>query len=165
MRKTLTDKGVVALKPRAERYAEPDPQLAGLYVRVQPSGAKSYVAVARNPAGKQIWTTIGTAGVMRIPEAREAARTIIRRVRAGLLAVEPRAETFGAVVVNWLKRHVDANALISSREIKRLLDVHVLPVWRDREFIAIRRSDVAALLDRAAAKGVDAAIVHHAQHP
>ena len=69
-------------------------------------------------------------------------------MHAGLLAVEPKAETFGAVVTNWLKRHVDANALISSREIKRLLDVHVLPVWTDRAFTAIRRSDVAALLDR-----------------
>jgi hypothetical protein len=29
-----------------------------------------------------------------------------------------------------------------------LLKVHVLPVWRDREFTSIRRSDVAALLDR-----------------
>jgi integrase len=148
MRKTLTNKGVVALKPRAERYAAPDPQLTGHYVRVQPSGAKAFVAVARDPAGKQLWTTISTTDVMNITEARELARDIIKRVRAGLPAVEPKAETFGSVVENWLKRHVDANALISSREINRLLDVHVLPSWRDREFIAIRRSDVAALLDR-----------------
>ena len=148
MRKTFTNKGVLALKPRAERYAAPDPQLTGHYVRVQPSGAKAFVAVARDPAGKQLWTTIGAADVMNITEARELARDIIKRVRAGLPAVEPKAETFGSVVENWLKRHVDANALISSREIKRLLDVHVLPAWRDREFTSIRRSDVAALLDR-----------------
>ena len=49
MRKTLTDKGVAALKPRAGRYAFPDSQLAGHYVRVQPSGAKSFVAVTRDP--------------------------------------------------------------------------------------------------------------------
>jgi hypothetical protein len=41
MHKTLTDKGVVALKPRAERYAEPDPELRGHYVRVQRSGRKT----------------------------------------------------------------------------------------------------------------------------
>jgi hypothetical protein len=45
MRKTLSDKGVAALKPRAGRYAFPDPELRGHYVRVQPSGAKSFVAV------------------------------------------------------------------------------------------------------------------------
>jgi integrase len=51
------------------------------------------------------------------------------------------------VVENWRKRHVEANGLRSAAEINRLLDVHVLPKWKDREFTAIRRSDVAALLD------------------
>jgi integrase len=36
----------------------------------------------------------------------------------------------------------------SAREINRLLDAHVLPAWRDREFVSIRRSEVAALLDK-----------------
>jgi integrase len=148
MRKTLTDKGVAALKPRAQRYAAPDPQLTGHYVRITPNGAKSFAAVTRDPDGKQIWTTLGATDRMTIATARELAREAITRVRAGLPAVEPKAETFGAVVDNWLKRHVDANALISSREIKRLLDVHVLPTWRHREFTSIRRSDVATLLDR-----------------
>jgi integrase len=84
---------------------------------------------------------------MSIDAARERARAILQRVRAGLPAVEPKAETFAAVVANWLKRHVEANALRSSREIARLLAVHVLPVWQDREFTSIRRCDVAALLD------------------
>jgi hypothetical protein len=39
MRKSLSDAGVAALKPRAARYAHPDPELAGHYVRVTPSGA------------------------------------------------------------------------------------------------------------------------------
>jgi hypothetical protein len=39
MRKSLTDKGVAALEPRATRYAFPDPEMRGHYVRVQPSGA------------------------------------------------------------------------------------------------------------------------------
>ena len=38
MRKTITDKGVAALKPRAKRYAYPDPELRGHWIRVQPSG-------------------------------------------------------------------------------------------------------------------------------
>jgi hypothetical protein len=52
MRKTLSDKGVAALKPRAGRYAYPDPECRGHFVRVQPSGAKSFVAVTRGPDGK-----------------------------------------------------------------------------------------------------------------
>ena len=71
MRKTLTDKGVTALKPRSQRYAFPDPELRGHYVRVQPGGAKAFVTVARNPAGKQVWTTIGATDVLSIDDAAE----------------------------------------------------------------------------------------------
>jgi integrase len=147
MRKSLTDKGVAALKPRAARYAFPDPELRGHYVRVQPSGVKSFVAVTVDPNRKQIWTTIGPCDAMSIEQAREQARGMLQRVRAGLPAIEPRAESFGAVTENWCKRHVEANALRSAREIRRLLAAHVLPSWRDREFVSIRRSDVALLLD------------------
>ncbi|MPZ38501.1 MAG: DUF4102 domain-containing protein [Rhizobiales bacterium] len=147
-RKTLSDKGVTALKPRASRYAFPDPELRGHYVRVQPSGAKSFVTVASNPAGKQVWTTIGAADVLGIEDARQQAREAIHRVRAGLPAVEAKTETFGTVAANWIKRHVEPNGLRSKCEIVRLLDRHVLPSWRDREFIGIKRSHVAALLDR-----------------
>jgi integrase len=148
MRKTLTDRGVLALKPRrGQRYAEPDAELAGHYVRVQPSGAKSYCAVSRNPAGRQIWTTIGSTETMPIGEARIRAREIMRRVRDGLPATEPKGETFGAVAQTWLVRHVEKNELRSAGEIKRLLDKYVLPAWSDLQFVSIRRSDVTALLD------------------
>jgi integrase len=151
MRKTLTDKGVAALKPRPKRYTEPDPQLAGHYVRVQPSGAKSYVAVARDPSGKQVWSTLGTPDMLPIDEARAMARERIRRVRDGLSAIAPapvKPDTFGDVAANWLRRHVEANGLRTGREMKRHLDVYVLARWKDRPMVGIRRSDVAALLDQ-----------------
>ena len=147
MRKSLTDKGVAALKPRATRYALPDPELRGHYVRVQPSGAKSFVTVARGPGGKQVWTTIGAADAMSIEEARGRARETLWRVRAGLPATEAKGESFSDVAANWLKRHVAAKGLRSRPEIERLLARHILSAWNDREFVSIRRSDVAALLD------------------
>jgi hypothetical protein len=88
VRKTLSDKGVAALKPRAQRYAFPDPELRGHFVRVQPSGSRTFVTVARDPNGKQVWTTIGAADVLKIEEAREQARNAIRRVKAGQPALE-----------------------------------------------------------------------------
>ena len=51
-RRTLTDTGVAVLRPRDGRYAVPDPELRGHYVRVAPTGAKTYVTVARDPGGK-----------------------------------------------------------------------------------------------------------------
>jgi integrase len=147
VRKTLTDRAIAALKPSAKAYGEGDPDLAGHYVRVWPSGKKTFCAVARNPSGKQVWTTIGESGALTVAQSRERARGIIQRVRDGLPAIEPRSESFGAVAAAWLKRHVEGNGLISAKEINRLLDANVLPSWKDREFTSIRRSDISSLLD------------------
>lgn len=150
MRKTLTNAGVAALKPRAARYAHPDPQLPGFYVRVQPSGAKSYVAVTHDPFGKQVWATLGPVELMTVDEAREKARDAIKRIRAGQPAFETpiKAETFGEISEQWLQRHVVARGLRSEREIRRILTMYVRPHWKDRPFRDIKRADIAALLDR-----------------
>jgi len=84
---------------------------------------------------------------MPIAEARDRAR-VIQRVRDGLPAVEAKAGTFAAVAANWLERHVEAKGLRSNPEINRFLNSHIPPAWKDREFASIRRSDVAALLDK-----------------
>ena len=147
-RKNLTDIGVRALKPRAARYTYPDPALAGHFLRVMPSGVKSFYAVVRDPQGKQQWVKTGSAETMPIEESRLRARAIIQRVRDGLPAIAPRAATFGAVVEEWRRRHVEKNGLRSAAEINRLLERHVLPDWRDRALPSIRKSDIAALLDR-----------------
>jgi integrase len=150
MRRRLTDAGVKALKPRAARYTMPDPELVGHYVRVMPSGAKSYVTVARTPLGKQVWTTIGSTDHIKIDDARDKARETIRRIKAGLPAIEappPAADSFAVVAENWQKRHVAAKGLRTAYNIERCLTKYVLPSWRDRPFADIRRKDVAALLD------------------
>ena len=149
MRKTLTDKGVAALKPRPQRYAFPDPQLTRHYVRVQPSGAKAFVVVARSPAGKQVWATVGAADAMPVEEARKRARVAIGRIRDSLTPFEAMPDTFASIAEQWLQRHAQANGLRTIKQITRLLRVHVLPAWGGRPFLSIRRSDVAALLDRA----------------
>ncbi|HET7448441.1 MAG TPA: site-specific integrase [Methyloceanibacter sp.] len=145
-RKTLTDKSVLALKPRDKLYAQPDPQLPGHYIRVSPTGSRTFVAVTRDPNGKQVWTTIGKAHLIGIEEARAKAREIINRVKGGQRVEGP--ESFQEVASEWLRRHVDAKAIITAPAIRGNLHNHVLPVWAGREFESIKRSDVAALMDR-----------------
>jgi integrase len=149
-RKTLTDKMVSALPRRAKRYTLGDPEQRGMYVRVMPRGPSVYCAVARSPYGKQIWATVGSADVIKIEEARERARTAIRRIKEGKPAFEPPAvapESFRAVAEEWLKRHVAAKGLRSRPEIERLLKQNVYPLWGKRSFVDIRRGDIAKLLD------------------
>src|SRR5262249_24046753 len=147
MRKTLTDRGVAAFKPRAQRYAVADPELRGHWIRVTATGAKSFVAVTRDRDGKQIWTTIGATDVFSIEQAREQARAILQRVRSGLPAIAPRAESFGDVIASWLERHVEGNGLRSQDKLIGLLDRHIDQAWRARPFTEVRRSDITALLD------------------
>ena len=160
----MSDKGVAALKPRANRYAVSDPELRGLWIRVQPTGLKSYATVTRNPDGKQVWTTIGTPDAMTIAAARAKARGILARVRDGLPAIEPKADTVAAVVENWRTRHVEKNRLRTAGDIKRLLDRHVLPVWGTRQFVSIRRSDVPTLARYGRGQARRTASRHGARH-
>ncbi|MCH8155053.1 MAG: DUF4102 domain-containing protein, partial [Proteobacteria bacterium] len=137
-RKTLTDAMILKLKPGSKRLTMPDPEMRGHYIRVTPTGAKSYVAVARAPDGKQIWATIGSADVTSIAEARDQARERIKRIKAGLPAIEPppaKPDSFKDIAENWLKRHVRAKGLRTEPEIVRILGKYVYPAWRDREFV------------------------------
>jgi integrase len=148
-RKQLTDNHIASLRPKASRYSVTDPLQRGHYVRVQPSGAKTFVAVCRDVYGKQQWITIGGTELT-VEQSREKAREIIRRVRAGLPAIEPPPvplDSYQAVAKNFLVRHVEASGLRSKDEIERVLEKYVLPVWGARDFVSIGRADIAELLD------------------
>jgi integrase len=149
-RKTLTDKMVATLPRRGKRYVLSDPEQRGMYIRVMPKGPNVYAAVARDPYGKQVWATVGSADVLKIEEARDKARKAIRRIKEGKPAFEPPAvapESFRAVAEEWIKRHVVAKGLRSRPEIGRVLKQNVYPLWGKRSFVGIKRSDIAKLLD------------------
>lgn len=63
-------------KPGPSPYEIRDTELKGLLVRVQPTGKKSFVCQYR-VAGKKTRATIGDAGVVKLPAARNKARAII----------------------------------------------------------------------------------------
>lgn len=105
----------------------------------------------------------GRSDHLRTDEARERAREAIKRIRAGLPPVEAPAakpDSFKAVAEQWLKRHVQENGHRSAAEVERVLRKDVFPEWGEREFVGIKRSDVAALLD----KVEDEAGASHADH-
>jgi integrase len=55
----LTDAAVRKLKPKRERREVPDSKATGLYVVIQPSGAKSFALRFRRPDGKPAKLTLG----------------------------------------------------------------------------------------------------------
>jgi integrase len=149
-RKKLTDRMVAALPRRRKRHFFPDPEMPGHGVRVLPDGPSSFYVIARDRFGKQRWVRLGGTAEMSIEQSRERARTVIRRLKDGLEPFEPppvQPDTVADVVANWLRRHVEAKGLRRGGEMRRLLEKHVIPIWGERAFADIRRSDIARLLD------------------
>jgi hypothetical protein len=149
-RKGLTDKQVAGLRRKPKRHTLSDPEMRGHFLRVPPDGPIVFVAVARDPYGKPVWATLGSTADLKIDEARQRARTAIRRIKDGLSAFEPpspKPDGVAVVTAEWLKRHAQKAKLRSAPEYRRIVDKYILPHWGERAFEEIRRSDVAKLLD------------------
>src|SRR5690349_13075308 len=88
----LTAKFLERLQPpRARRVTYPDAHLRGLCLRVQSSGAKSWVVVRRvKGSGRQRLITIGSYPAFDLAGARDAARDIVRDLERGIDPVEKR---------------------------------------------------------------------------
>lgn len=142
----LTDAMVAKLPAKADRYTHADPQLPGHYVRVQPSGSKTFAVIMRDPRGKQVLHTIGATKLHTIEEARELARDAIKAIKAGKDTSPP--QSLEAVSAEWMKRTVEKKGLRSKGEIRRYLDKWILPQLGGRDFASIKRGDITKLLDK-----------------
>jgi integrase len=77
--------------------------------------------------------------------------------RARRDASRPEADTFGAVVRDYLERHVRANCRASTyAEGKGDLEYNALPKWRNRPVASISRRDVIDLVDGIVERGAPA---------
>ena len=72
----LTDAGVARLKPGGIEYIVRDNRIAGLGVRVRPSGHRSFVWHG-TVGGKMMRTTVGSAALMTVEEAQSACRAFL----------------------------------------------------------------------------------------
>jgi integrase len=72
-----------------------------------------------------------------------------RKWASVIVGLPRRSESEGSseIADKWLKRHVEGKKLRSEFEIKRLLNQHVLPKWKNTPFLEIRRRQVNDLLD------------------
>jgi integrase len=159
-RKALTDTGVRAMKPRAERYEifEGD----GFGIRVGTSGKKSWVLLFRPPAapgcsqaapGRRF--VFGSYPELGLKEARNLAgehraalrrgenpaltRRVERRQRAEALTVEQ-------LVFEYMEKHAKRMKKSWAQD-QQYLDRHIVPAWGDMLAEDVTRSMVIAMLD------------------
>ena len=164
MRKTLTAKTIVALKPdpKGGRYDVSDAIVPGFGVRVSANGNKTYILTARFPGSPNpTRRAIAEVGTIDLAAAREMARAWLEQITGG---IDPKAESerkrreafhtldlFEDVVERFLGQHVRPK-LRSAVEIERLYKRDILPAFTGLPFESIRRGDVARLLDRVEAR-------------
>lgn len=157
MARALTTRAVEAAKPdRQKRLEVPDPALSGLYLVIQPSGAKSWALRYRH-AGKPRKLTLGRWPIMGVADARGAATEALDKVDHGHdPAAEKKAskskraeradrDTMKALLAQFEKRHL--KHLRSGAIVKRELERHVASRWGDRDIHTITKRDVIDLLD------------------
>lgn len=164
MAKALTTKAVEAIKPEVKRREIPDPSLAGLYLVVQPSGAKSW-ALRYRYAGKPRKLTLGKWPIMGVAAARAAAFEAIEAVEHGsdpsaakkkakaarIEAQLSERDKIKTLVGGYAKRHLAS--LKSGAVVKRELERHVVAVWGERDIHDVAKRDVIDLLDGIADSG------------
>jgi integrase len=138
--KRLDDARVAKLKVKAKRYAVPDPEMRGHYVRISTRGAKTFWAVTRDPSGKQYWRMIGEASKMSIDDARQEAAKVIRSIRGAA------PDSFEAIAEQWLALHCAKLRPDSVAEYRRSVR-RMAEAWEGRDLASIERDDITKLLD------------------
>jgi len=164
MAKALTVRTIDTLATPEVRREVPDGLLRGLYLVLQPSGARSWAVRYRNRAGTPRKHTLGTYPAIDLRSARELAQQALIEVAKGSdPAADRKAARTGAkvptdrdlvekVAEQFIERYAKANTK-SWPEAKRILDREVVAVWRGRHLAAIGRADVHELLDGVVDRG------------
>lgn len=159
MAKVLTVKSVEAVRPDPERRFEiPDAAMPGLYLIVQPGGAKAWALRYRHMSRPRK-LTIGPYPAFGLREAREEAGKALQLLSYGTdpAAVKLEAknkakpsdavdkDSFGAVLDTFMKRHAVHNK--RSTDVMAMLRREVLGLWGDRQIASITKRDVIEVLD------------------
>ena len=150
----ITKRLVDSLKPIGADHFVWDDTLIGFGVRVQPTGAKSYIVKYRAGSGRGAPTrrvTLGRVGRLTPDEARALARKTLGAVAHGsdpaaLRAAERRASTLRELADIFLAEHVEAKRKRSTAtHYRSLLEKVVLPALGSRKAEQVTTSDLAKL--------------------
>ena len=154
----LTDVAIRKINTPPSRREIRDDGAPGLYLIVQPTGAKSFAArYSRN--GRVLKTTIGPYPAVTLADARRQALQIAAAVASGAdpqsdrraaraAANVPAERTVAEVAYEFLKRHTDEkNGPRWAAETRRIVDRNILPVIGDKAFSSVGKADIHDMLD------------------
>ncbi|WP_336492391.1 tyrosine-type recombinase/integrase [Methylobacterium nigriterrae] len=145
-----------------------DSHLPAFGLRVSYSGTKAWVVMTRVER-KLARITLGRHPALSLAEAREKARLVIERAKAGQDPRQIEAEarrkkdqerrtTFGGVAALFMERHVGRNLRPNTaREYRRVLQGPDTADWQQRPLTSLTKADVLDVLHRIEERGSRAA--------
>jgi integrase len=159
MSKPLTNLHILNAKPGLTRREMPDGKIGGLYLVVQPSGAKSW-ALRYRVSGRPTKLTLGAFPAIDLSSARALAQRATGEIAQGgdpaarkkterAAAKAARAEVddlVEKVVDDFIKLYA-ARHTRDWKETARLLKKDVVPTWRGKRLADIEKKHVVKLLD------------------
>jgi integrase len=155
----LTPKFVEHAKSAPKRKEIPDAGCPGMYLVIQPSGAKSYAVRYRRPSDKSpAKLTIGSAAKLTLADARAAATAAKQKVTHGIdpcSTVVPSGQagenTIAKLAEEFIEKYAKQKRPNTERQYKAVLRNEIVPVWGNRHVPSIARRDVVLLCESIAA--------------
>ena len=147
-RMRLTDAAIARLRPREREYTVWDSRVAGLGVRVRPTGGRSYVMLRDTASGSRRVAlgpveTMGLAEARRVCLARQAAGEPERG--EGTARVVPLLRDF--VEDEWKKAHFDRYKPSTRRTASSQLRGRILPAFGSKPLDRIAPAEVRRWFD------------------
>ena len=138
-------------RPAAAPFLIWDTKQAGLVLRVQPTGHRSWYCVYRHHARPR-WHRLGNVDAIGLADARMLAAEIMLQAAKGLdPAAEKKAErsrgTFEELATRYVEEHAKRHNK-SWRQADALIRRHLLLRWGKLQAASISRSDVKAVMAR-----------------
>jgi hypothetical protein len=162
--KLLTDRFVANVKPELDAAGEPrrteysDAACPGLRLIVQPTGSRGWALRYRRPDGRTAKKTFPET--LTLAAARAAASAARLEVERGTDPAPQRlpiaayssdgGEAIEAAAASFLELHAKKIRPRTREQYENILRNHILPAWRGRSVISIRRRDAIALVERIA---------------
>lgn len=150
----ISKKTVDALNATGREYFVWDTDLTGFGIRIQPSGAKSYVAKYRAGSGRTAPTrriTLGQVGKITPDEARTLAKKALGAVAHGQDPAAERADKRNAITINaladrFMVEHVETKRKRATADQYRIvLDKSLKPAVGWKRVNAVTKADILAI--------------------
>ena len=120
-----------------------DRRMPGLVLRVSAGGTKSWNAVYRHH-GRARRLTLGRYPIIALDDARNRAREALCTVSRGVDPAQTSALTFADLASLFIAGHV--GKLRRARQVERLIERELVPVWGARRVVTLTGRDVAILV-------------------